>query len=293
MDSSHPSENRVPALTAWTMEMLRTEDFFPDPPMSSSNLSSLLKDSEDRSVDETVDLIKHDEATVKRVLSWANSAASGAAEPIRDIHTAVMRVGVGSLVQITLVSKFKHYLSIPLASYGVSAEAFWMHAIATAVATESTGNALTFEVPSVCFAAGLLHDIGKMIVDRYIETFQLAPLVEDPENLEHSHADLEMQRFQAQHAQLGGLMAEHWNLAPELTEVITSHHQDSPTENPSVQIVMLANHIAKSIGRGGGSPSAEADRQSLLTRLGVTPEEFEQMRNRTRSKLTNLVNNVN
>ena len=70
-----------------------------------------MDDTEDQNLDETVEMIKQDDVATKRILGRANSAISGAMEPITDLKTAIMRVGVGPMAQITVISKFQEFLT--------------------------------------------------------------------------------------------------------------------------------------------------------------------------------------
>jgi len=176
-----------------------------------SVMTSLLKDSEDRSLDETVELVEHDETTSARILLWANSASSGAVERITDLKTAIMRVGVGSMVQITLLSKFKSFLTVPLKTYGIRAEDFWMHAFATAVAAESIEVDLSFRVSPECFVAGLVHDVGKIFIDRYQEVFSSTPM----DRIGNGNGELacqqqEVDMFGLGHASISASVVKHW-----------------------------------------------------------------------------------
>jgi len=151
MENINTSSGQIPKLSDWAEQMISTREVLGDPPISPSHLGALLKDSEERSLDETMELVAADDHTTKRILHWANSAASGAAERITDLKTAILRVGVGSMVQITLLSKFKEFLSIPLPQYGMQDSEFWMHSFATAIAAESMESALKFPITSDCF----------------------------------------------------------------------------------------------------------------------------------------------
>ena len=200
MENKLTSDEVSPTLTAWAKGMLEENALFNTPPISASSLSSLMNDSEEQDLDETVEMISQDRLATKRILGWANSAISGAVEPITDLKTAIMRVGVGPMAQITVISRFQSFLTRDLDFYRISGHDFWKHSIATAIATESIGRMITFPLPSECFTAGLLHDLGKFMIDAYATNFSI-PAIEDNEDASpKSHYEIEMERFQTHHA---------------------------------------------------------------------------------------------
>ena len=282
MENIQTSGGQIPKLSEWVEQVVPAETVMPPPPMPPSVLSALFKNSEDRSLDETVSVVENDEMTTARILLWANSASSGAVERITDLKTAIMRVGVGSMVQITLLSKFKSFLSIPLGGYGVKGEEFWMHGFATAIAAESMEVDLTIPVPHECFVAGLLHDIGKVFIDRYVEQFSLNRM----EGGEVDHYQLEIDTFGLDHASIGGSVVRHWGFDPVVVDCVAHHHDFGNERPPEVKVLQLANQIAKSIGRKGGAGLPDQEVSQLLRELGLNKNDFEKIRNRSRSKLS-------
>ena len=284
MESIQTSNGQVPKLSDWVEQVVPADIVMPQPPMPTSVLSALLKDSENRSLDDTVALVENDETTTERILLWANSASSGALERITDLKTAIMRVGVGSMVQITLLSKFKSFLSMPLGSYGVKGEDFWMHGFATAIAAESMEVDLTFPVPPECFVAGLVHDVGKVFIDRYVEQFALVRL----ESGEVGHYQLETENHGLDHASIGASVARHWGFDPMVVDCVAHHHDTVNERAPEVKVLQLANQVAKSIGRKGGAGLPDQEASQLLRELNLDKNDFEKIRNRSRNKLTKL-----
>lgn len=293
MENKDISSAGIPSLTEWVEKMIPAQEVLGAPPISPSHLSALLKDSEERSLDETMELVASDDYTSDRILHWANSASSGAAERITDLKTAILRVGVGSMVQITLLSKFKAFLSIPLKSYGMEESDFWMHAFATAIAAESMENELSFPVPTDCFVAGLVHDIGKVFVDKYVETFSLSHTfgkMDDTDEL--SHDQKEMEALGLEHASIGSALVQYWGFTPLVVDLVALHHDSKNYQSAEMKVLQMANQIAKTIGRFGGPKLADTKVSQLLADLDLTEEDYEKIRIRCRSKLTRLASTL-
>ncbi len=239
-------------------------------------------------MDQTVEMIQQDEVATKKILGWANSAFSGSVEPITDLKTAIMRVGVGPMGQITLISKFQTFLTRDLTFYNLSGAEFWNHCLATAIATESIETYTVQEVPNECFIAGLIHDMGKLLIDCYAREFSI-PNIPPPQELESkSHTELESDLFQCSHAEIGGMISKHWDMPDSLTETIQQHHSRDMESFHSGVMVHFADHIAKSIGKSGGSESIKSERTQLQQALKITEEEYESIRIRTRNMLSRM-----
>lgn len=270
--------------------MLEKSMLFETSPISESSLASILNDSEEQNLDETVEMIRQDELAAKRILGWANSASSGAMEPITDLKTAIMRVGVGPMGQITVISKFQQFLTRDLPFYKISGNEFWKHSIATAIATESIGKYISQSTPNECFTAGLLHDIGKFAIDIYAQKFSVQQLGEGEPSELKSHNELELDQFECDHAEIAAMIVEQWNMPSPLVDAIKFHHSSGEKCPLSAKIVNLANHVAKSIDKKSGSESLDKERLEIQTYLEIKEDEFESIRIRTRNKTSDLLN---
>ena len=108
--------------------------------------------------------------------------------------------------------------------------------------------------PDTVFTAGLLHDIGKVILDQYaFEKFNL--IMDRVLNENALFLDAENEIFGYNHAQIGGMIARKWNLPEVLIEAISFHHRPQEAkENPEVvSVVHIADNICSMIGYGCGA----------------------------------------
>jgi len=134
-----------------------------------------------------------------------------------------------------------------------------------------------------------VHDIGKVYVDRYIEQFS----VEDPfacegDSGEIPHCQIEKNAFGVDHADIGAAVVQRWGFAPLVVDLTAYHHDAKNYESPEMKALQLANQIAKTIGRTGGAKLSDQEASQLLRDLGLDKDDFEKIRNRSRSKLTKL-----
>jgi len=192
-----------------------------------------------------LDLGQHiaaDQSLSATLLKLVNSAYYGFYRQISEVSQAIVMLGFLEVRNITLTATAFRTLSKNSSNY--DRLQLWRHSLATAMAAERLAKRQRQRIEGA-FEAGLLHDFGKVALDMlYPEEFRLAA--------EQAHAEsryiyeTEKEHFGLNHAEVGGLLGEHWNLPPAVVEAIRLHH--SPAEatlNPKLTaLAALANYIA-------------------------------------------------
>jgi len=131
---------------------------------------------------------------------------------------------------------------------------FWEHALGCAVASKIIARRVGNQNSEEAFIAGLVHDIGKIVIDQYLnEDFQkICALVETGAA---RMIDAELQVLGVSHAQIGGWLARKWNLPKPLLQTIIYHHQPNLAgpDTRIASIIHLGNGLARlaQIGSGG------------------------------------------
>lgn len=227
---------------------------------------------EDWSVGDAAHLVEFDPALTGRLLKMANSAATAGLSPVATVRDAILRVGIGPVLAFATASGLKKQLKRALPEYGLSEGQLWRHAVATALAAELLAGPSRVTLPPEVFTAALLHDIGKIVLARFLDADHLRQLAEARQNGGASSIDAEIDVLGASHAQLGGLIARHWTLPERLALGITHHHAPAAGEDVVCDAVYLANLAAKRIGEGVVFDEAELTPDSAaLDRVGLTP----------------------
>ncbi len=192
-------------------------------------------------------LIGQDPALTIRILRIANSPFYGFSSKIDTVSRAVAMLGskqIRDLVLATSVAKAFDGLPNEL----VSMEHFWYHSLYCALLAQHLAAECDKPVQAdVVFVAGLLHDIGDLVLfskvpEQSYEALMYA--VEGPEGVEIFDAEREIIGFD--HAQVGAALARQWQLPEVLQECIAFHHEPAGARNFPVEnaIVHIANSIA-------------------------------------------------
>jgi putative nucleotidyltransferase with HDIG domain len=135
-------------------------------------------------------------------------------------------------------------------SEGFDIARFWQHSIACGCASRMIARRFLYHLVGEAFVAGLLHDIGKVILKQYMAT-EFTAIIEKAVG-GASLDDAENEIIGATHAQIGAWLAEKWNLPKIIVESIACHHTpwDGKEDPVLVAIVSVANYLCHICGIG-------------------------------------------
>lgn len=192
------------------------------------------------------ELTAQDIAVSTKVMRLANSAFIGARHPFDSISQAVIYLGRDTLHNIVIAIAVQEvFAPPPSVKSGIDTARFWYHALLTAMLAKDMAEQSGFPHPAACYLAGLLHDVGKILLATNSPggSVALNPLDDEACRLQE-----EVSRCGIDHAKAGGLLAEHWHLPQSVGEAISEHHQPFPSDVAGKEltaIVFLANRMAR------------------------------------------------
>lgn len=222
---------------------------------------------------DVVELIEQDVALTTKILSMANSAYYATVTEIADLPTACSRLGMKTISNIanTMACANQYKSKDPVARKFM--QSLWEHAIVTAHCAEALGTKFAMD-SKLAFIAGLLHDVGKVVMIDIITTKfadGAGKLVENPQVLCKA-----IDPF----APIVGLhVIQHWKLSLGLTfsTAFVLHPNATPHDEfiDLAHLVRLASDIADMKGYGimGQGTSSFAGHPSI-EHIGTTPEEL-------------------
>ncbi len=223
--------------------------------------------------------IEYDGAITSNILRTANSAAFGGRTRIETARDAVVRLGTVTLLDLLLIGYLKS-LKVAAPLYDLTEEDLWLHGATASLAVKAIAKETrNRKIPEAANIAALIHDIGKLIMVRYLkaEAGTITKLCEE-KSLTFVEAEKEM--FGCDHAEVGGAMARKWAFPEPITNAIERHHEAEPAD-PDLMLdtVVLANLASKTIGVGLGAAGMNyrADIAGAKTRVGLTNEGFERI----------------
>jgi len=225
---------------------------------------------ENSSAIDLADEIAKDASLTAKILKMVNSAYYGFYREIAKISDAVVVLGFNEIRRLSLA------ISV-LDTFGRGTEehrvAFWNHSFACAAMSDILAKEWRLQDQSA-FTAGLLHDIGKMILDQYF-----ADMFASVQNCmrERSLKSYEAERllFDFDHADIGYWLSEKWNLPINLSEAIHYHHNpELATEMPELaKLVHLADKLSIEFLESGRGDSCETDDSGENETDEMSPEK--------------------
>jgi putative nucleotidyltransferase with HDIG domain len=217
------------------------------------NVTRVLKevDRSDISIGTLSGLISLDQALAALVLQMSNSAALGYSRTCSTVYDAVMHIGLSRLKTILFASTTTDMMKRGLSGYRLGEGELWHHSLVTAVAAEWLAQALRYPNPEEAYVSGLLHDMGKLLLDQFIlKNYSI--IVDFVERYQLPLWQVEEKLIGIDHARVGGLMAEHWNFPITLVDAIRFHHTPSfaRANQQLPAIVNLANSFSGDFQQG-------------------------------------------
>ena len=215
------------------------------PPLSPVSMQVVeLVDNPKTSAAQLGKVISTDQALTAKVLKIANSPFYGYPRKISTIDFAIIILGFDALKEIVISISLMNALQKKDDKY-FDPKAFWDHSMTTGVIARRLARDLRYRVSGEVFVAGLLHDMGVSVLHRYFAN-EFKRIVEVVRDSELTFLEAEESILGVTHAQVGGWLAERWNLPDHLIEAISCHHAPSQaTSNPKlVAIVHCADVLA-------------------------------------------------
>lgn len=223
-------------------------------------------------------LISSDQALTAKVLKLANSAYYGFPREISTVNMAIVVLGFNAVKEMGLsLSVFDVFKKTPSAGY-FDVTLFWEHSVGCGVASRMLARAYRAPFAGEAFVAGLLHDVGKVILKQYFDA-ELAEIIKVQKENIVSLEIAEEQVIGTSHAQIGAWLAEKWNLPTLICETILHHHDpwEAATEPVFVACASIGDYLCH-LSRTGQSgrfvqPVIDPRLWEVFSRAGIQIDE--------------------
>ena len=214
---------------------------FPDVAM---RVNAMVNDP-DTTASDIGEVIAQDPALTASLLKIANSPLFGFSRKVDTVSRAVTLLGGKQIRDLALATSATNtFKDIP--NDLLSMDNFWHHSLCCALAAQELADLTKMRKLESVFIAGLLHDIGQLVIFNSIPDLAVKCLMltlDEPESLELYQAEQQIMGFD--HAQLGAALAESWGLPESLQTCIGLHHNPAEAEDHRVEVAII--HIANSI----------------------------------------------
>ncbi len=208
-----------------------------------------LVNNEDTSAQDLLEALEGDPPLCIRVLRRVNSSYYALRHQVNDLKTAIALLGYKEIQNLSLtvhVSRmfqdtgdYRHY----------SRKDLWGHMVASAVASRVIARECGVAHPDEAYLAGMLHDIGLILLDQYLRKYFLRVLRQVSDEV--PTIEVEKVVFQFDHAELGAFVARQWKFADSICDAIRYHHQPEAYHGENrglVNTVAVGNYLTARAG---------------------------------------------
>ncbi|MDC9728308.1 MAG: GGDEF domain-containing protein [Methyloprofundus sp.] len=224
----------------------------------------LTSDDKVTQVSDLSKLIETEPILAAKILGQVNSSAFPLPEEVTSLHRAVNMLGFSAVRKIALDQLFYNKLFQPKANQQFDQLFFWQHCLFVASLGRAIADALGHDDPDLIYSAGLMHDIGKVVLESHgkvsYSDFIFASQSEEQVSIKSEH-----DFFGLSHADIGYVICQQWDIPERIRAVVYCHH-DFPDENSEfyshkedIAIVSIANYIAWMHGIGSISSNSTPD----------------------------------
>jgi putative nucleotidyltransferase with HDIG domain len=237
----------------------------------------LLVNKTEVSIQELVDVVKFDPAITANILRIANSAYFGLRREIHSLNQALLLLGTQELLKIIIASGATRLFGNAAPGYFSEQQGLWRHSVSCALMADLLARELTLAERNMSFTAGILHDIGKIVLSLFVDQ-KFAQIMEVVEIQGEPFHRAEKIVLGVDHAEIGGEMARIWDFPDHLRLVIKHHHLDRPEafEDEMVLLIYLADLLVLMFGQNLGREGlAYAGYPEVLNRFGLKQRDLE------------------
>ncbi len=199
-------------------------------------------------ITDLAEIIESDQAVAAKVLKMANSAYYGMSGKISSIHQASVLLGYQVLGEIVTMAGTVDILSGSMPGYGYDSQELWKHSLSVAFSAKMIAGIKNKDLIHEAHTAGLIHDVGKIILDRYILE-NMDPISVYMVQEEKSFLDAERYIFGFDHAEIASEVCRTWKIPEKISLAIGCHHQPSISNGDQLSYILhLADYIAAKSG---------------------------------------------
>ncbi len=242
------------------MRDIRTEidqinEIIPFPAVVAEILAALRND--DIATQKISKLIESDAALTTNILRAANAPFYGIRGHVNSVGNAINLIGLEETSRLLLTYHMKQRLVFLNMQQWGSLEMLWKHSIATATLSRMFARHFSLKTNEKEFTAGLLHDMGKLVLIQYFPD-SLTVTEQMIKELAMHDVEAERQTLAISHTEIGAQLGEKWALPREYVEVMDCHHEaNGAVIDPLLNaVVRFADLLCEQWGYGIGEQPA-------------------------------------
>jgi len=202
-------------------------------------------------IQRVIGFVSQDKSLAAQCLHMANSPLFGRWQAVDSIRSAVIALGIQRMRDITISCSLLKLT--PSQNNALDPTVFWEHSLGCALVCRRFATKISFVDPGKAYLAGLLHDLG-LLVNLWILPKEFGEAVALAQSQHIPLHEAEQSQLGMDHCESGRLLAERWQLTPDLAQVIAHHHDpEHATDHVGlVALVSLSDLLCRMSALGHG-----------------------------------------
>lgn len=244
MDSNNDIERRKEA----TLARLANFKNLPSIPKVLFEVTKLLNSPSVTTL-KLAELISKDQGLTTKILTVANSPLYGIKRKVSSIEFAIIVLGQQEIKDVvTAISLADSFKITPSPNFDPIE--FWVHSMVTGSAAKNISQNLGFSFGSDAFVAGILHDMGILVIYNFMpQEFQKIFVLTKEKGMHVLEAETEV--LGLTHQEIGKFLAEKWNLPVQLCDTLNFHHNpEKAVYKELTAIIHLVDFMTQRLGSG-------------------------------------------
>ena len=229
----------------------------------------------DTQVSELAEVITRDQALTAKILKLVNSAFYGRATQISTISRAVIIMGFQAVRSAALaVSVFERFKDLKTGGTEFTLDGFWRHSIGVSCLAKQAALVLDVGEPEDAFVAGLLHDVGKLVMVQHFPD-DVEDLTRAAKEQQLTWRQCEEMLFPIRHDGIGRALFRAWSFPAGVVEAVACHHKPEAASRHAelAALVHLADFFSYHLDCGcPGGIGPRLHSQDAARLVGLTPD---------------------
>jgi HD-like signal output (HDOD) protein len=204
-----------------------------------------LIENQNSNMSQIATIITRDQAIAARVVRLINSAFYGIGTKISSIQQAIMLLGLNTVKNLVIgVSVVKTFEGLNNATI-FDRQKFWLHTFGCATGARLIAKKLNLDEPEDFFMAGLLHDIGILMIDQFFHD-EFVTIIQQTVKTKGELPLVETAVLGLNHCEIGEVVATRWRIPDFLIMAIRHHHKPvfSELKTENLRLITAAVHVA-------------------------------------------------
>ena len=226
--------------------------------------------------DAVVEVVRTDVVLSAKMLALVNSAYFAPPSPVESLNEALFFLGYEQVHRLAVAIGLGGIMNRKAAGYAMDEGEFWRHSLLTAKAGELVARDWRKSEANVGYTAGLLHDIGKLVLNQTLDRGSQEQMRRAIEERGQAGLVAEQNLLGTNHAEVGAALLRKWNLPEHIVEAVEFHHEHAGSEERLPAVIALADGMAH-IATSGVSGLTETTEKDLLERLQIERTKYEEL----------------